>query len=219
MKRTITFAAALLLAVSAQANIIELWNTGVDSTGTSLSDGATDPHYTLTTKPAGEAGTVTVLTSAGGFPIPPWLGDSTISAWIGLGSNAKNGTYIYETTFDLTGLIPSTASISGRWSTDNDGIKILLNGVDTGAPATSFTQFSAGYATFTISSGFQPGVNTLAFWVNNGNADYPNGSPTGVRVEMHGTAAPVPEPTTVIAGALLLLPFGVSTMRILRRKV
>jgi hypothetical protein len=29
--------------------------------------------------------------------------------------------------------------------------------------------------------------------------------------------APVPEPTTVIAGALLLLPFGASTLRILRR--
>lgn len=29
--------------------------------------------------------------------------------------------------------------------------------------------------------------------------------------------APVPEPTTMIAGALLLLPFGASTLRILRR--
>ena len=29
---------------------------------------------------------------------------------------------------------------------------------------------------------------------------------------------PVPEPTTMIAGALLLLPFGASTLRILRRK-
>ncbi len=32
------------------------------------------------------------------------------------------------------------------------------------------------------------------------------------------TVAPVPEPTTLIAGALLLLPFGASTLRILRRK-
>jgi len=29
--------------------------------------------------------------------------------------------------------------------------------------------------------------------------------------------APVPEPTTLIAGALLLLPFGASTLRMLRR--
>jgi len=32
-----------------------------------------------------------------------------------------------------------------------------------------------------------------------------------------GSIAAVPEPTTVIAGALLLLPFGASTLRILRR--
>jgi hypothetical protein len=31
--------------------------------------------------------------------------------------------------------------------------------------------------------------------------------------------AAVPEPTTLIAGALLLLPFGASTIRILRKKV
>lgn len=30
--------------------------------------------------------------------------------------------------------------------------------------------------------------------------------------------APVPEPTTLIAGALLLLPFGVSTLRVLRKR-
>ena len=29
---------------------------------------------------------------------------------------------------------------------------------------------------------------------------------------------PVPEPTTLIAGALLLLPFGASTLRILRKR-
>jgi hypothetical protein len=37
-------------------------------------------------------------------------------------------------------------------------------------------------------------------------------------VEVKGVApVPVPEPTTMIAGALLLLPFGASTLRILRR--
>jgi len=32
-----------------------------------------------------------------------------------------------------------------------------------------------------------------------------------------GWVAPVPEPSTVVAGALLLLPFGVSTLRIMRK--
>lgn len=32
------------------------------------------------------------------------------------------------------------------------------------------------------------------------------------------TATPVPEPATVLAGALLLIPFGVSTLRVIRRR-
>ena len=32
------------------------------------------------------------------------------------------------------------------------------------------------------------------------------------------TAQPIPEPTTVIAGALLLLPFAASMLRVVRRK-
>jgi hypothetical protein len=35
--------------------------------------------------------------------------------------------------------------------------------------------------------------------------------------EMFYNVTPVPEPTTLIAGALLLLPFGASTLRVLRR--
>jgi hypothetical protein len=39
-----------------------------------------------------------------------------------------------------------------------------------------------------------------------------------LEVEFDYTATAVPEPTTVISGALLLLPFGASTLRILRKK-
>jgi len=43
---------------------------------------------------------------------------------------------------------------------------------------------------------------------------------TGTQIGVAGYAgyAPVPEPTTMIAGALLLLPFGASTLRFLRRR-
>jgi hypothetical protein len=40
---------------------------------------------------------------------------------------------------------------------------------------------------------------------------------TGAGSGGSGWIAPVPEPTTMIAGALLLLPFGASTLRILRK--
>lgn len=37
------------------------------------------------------------------------------------------------------------------------------------------------------------------------------------RITVNGGYTPVPEPSTVVAGALLLLPFGVSTVRMLRK--
>jgi hypothetical protein len=51
--------------------------------------------------------------------------------------------------------------------------------------------------------------------LNQGN---PNGEPPQELLMRTQDFTPVPEPTTVIAGALLLLPFGASTLRILRRK-
>ena len=56
------------------------------------------------------------------------------------------------------------------------------------------------------------GSYTLAF----GGPDFPAGLTL-----VNGTATiadPVPEPTTMIAGALLLLPFGASTLRMFRRR-
>jgi hypothetical protein len=55
------------------------------------------------------------------------------------------------------------------------------------------------------------------FW----NAVDANGNPRSSQDligPMSGTSKAVPEPTTILAGALLLLPFGVSTARILRKK-
>lgn len=44
-----------------------------------------------------------------------------------------------------------------------------------------------------------------------------NGPPGRLEELLAGGLAAIPEPTTLIAGALLLLPFGVSTVRVLRR--
>jgi hypothetical protein len=45
------------------------------------------------------------------------------------------------------------------------------------------------------------------------------GGPSSGSVDINSiTVSPVPEPTTMIAGALLLLPFGASTLRMLRKR-
>jgi len=49
------------------------------------------------------------------------------------------GTYTYETTFTLPSNL-SNARITGVWTTDNDGMDIILNGVDLGY-ITGFTAF------------------------------------------------------------------------------
>jgi hypothetical protein len=223
MKRVALSLLALALVVGgvaqAQADTISsLFDTGVNASGSPLPDGTIgDPHYQLVLVPAGSTTDIRVRTSTGGFPIPPYIGDDAISAWIGPNNasdlNSPLGNYDYQTTFNLAGLDPNTATITGGWSTDNVGVSILLNGVDTGNLPTGFTQFSSGFASFSITSGFQPGVNTLDFIVNNGVGFEDN--PTAVRVEMTGTATAtaVPEPST-----FLLFGVGLAGVGILRSR-
>ena len=58
-----------------------LFNTGVNDLQGVLADNDVDPHYTLI-EPSHVLGDPIVATSAGGFPIGPWLDDNHLSAWI-----------------------------------------------------------------------------------------------------------------------------------------
>ncbi len=207
--------AFLTVAGAAQAApISSLFSTGVDASGNVLANGTVgDPHYAMASNPGGTSD-IRVLTSANGFPIGPWLGDNSVSRWIGPNSDGSvdgpSGSYDYRTTFSLAGLSAATASITGQWSADNEGLDILLNGVSTGnatggGSSGAFTQFTA----FTLASGFIAGANTLDFLVNN------DGGPTGVRVEMTGTASAsaVPEPA-----ALAILGVGLTALAFVRRR-
>jgi hypothetical protein len=189
-----------------------LFNTGVDNAGKPLADNATDPHYSLII-PAGPA---YAATSAGGFPIPPWLGDSLLSAWISptLDTVARSdgAAYYYETTFDLTGFDVTTARIAGRWAVDNWGTNILINGTGTGIFSTGYV----GWTSFQITNGFIAGTNRLTFLVSNGSPQTPTGSdPTGLRVELSGTATlncaagrTAPRITITRQGASVTLSWG-----------
>jgi hypothetical protein len=82
---------------------------------------------------------------------------------------------------------------------------------------TSPISYYIGFSTFSISNGFLPGVNTLDFSVfngPNGNSNGPPGNPTGLRVELSGTANPVPTPAT---WAILLMS-GVVTTGLYRKR-
>jgi PEP-CTERM motif len=220
MKRIIFALMVLGLAVGRvglvqAAPITTLFNTGVDASGVALPDGTIgDPHYSLVSVPGGTTD-ILVRTVPPVYPIPPYFYGGTSSAWIGPNNSPSLdgpvGVYDYQTTFNLAGFNPSTAAISGGWSTDNIGVGIYLNGVDTGNPGTAFNQFQIGYVPFSITSGFVSGLNTLDFFVNNA------AGPTALRVEMTGAAAvaAVPEPETY---AMLLAGLGLIGFIAYRRK-
>src|SRR5262245_9998026 len=88
MKRWMSFAAVAVAfafpGLARAATISTLFNTGVDGSHNTLADGTVgDPHYALVSKPATSTSTLLIRTSAGGFPIPPYIGDNTTSTWIG----------------------------------------------------------------------------------------------------------------------------------------
>jgi hypothetical protein len=161
---------------------VAIFNTGVDSCGNLLPDQSADPHYSLL------GGSAFVVTN-GPFPLDgSWLADGPRSKWIApspTASGAQFTTFDYQITFDLTGLDPSTVTLTGSWTTDNEGVDILINGKSTGFSINPADH--AGFKSlvpFTISTGFVVGVNTLDFIVHN------NEAVTGLRVEVSGTGAP-----------------------------
>src|SRR5204863_2446972 len=73
----------------------------------------------------------------------------------------------------------------------NDGLDILINGVSTHQSNTA--QFS-GFTPFQITNGFQGAINRLTFVLSNGRGEPSGNGPTGLRVEMCGTASPTAVP-------------------------
>jgi hypothetical protein len=199
------FVIALLLPAcsSLSAVIPGLFNTGVGNNGATLATGVIDPHYRLvqSADPALPGPDARVVDDAL-FPIVgtgPWLPTTTVSKWIAPQANQSTGNqlgdYRYRISFDLAGLDPATALITGRWSSDNIGVDILLNGMPTGNANSA--QF-AGWSAFTISASsgdaFLEGSNTIDFIVNNAP---PGANPTGFRAEFtSATAEPFPPPGT-----------------------
>jgi hypothetical protein len=176
-------------ASAALLDITDLFNTGVDNARVPLPDDAPDPHYTYATPPP--TGTVPlVANSANGFPVSPggpWMGDNGVSAWLvpAPDTTGNAGDYTYRTTFTVpAGVDPSQVYLTGRWSSDNAGVGILINGSSTGITGPGdFTVFTPQWA---IGRGFVNGTNTLDFVVNEATGSAGAGGFTGVRVEMAG---------------------------------
>lgn len=168
---------------AASVSIPGLYNTGVNNDGTLAAQSTVDQHWTLVQSPdttyPGPNAYVDHVSS-------DWSSDGPNSQWISPSPSAAvaGGTYKFRISFNLTGLNPSTAIIRGKWSSDNNTVSILLNGLSTGySSGQSYTEQPTN--SFYLTGPFLAGVNTLDFLVNNGG-----NTPAGVRVELTSVASP-----------------------------
>ena len=188
----------------------------VFSTGAGLSNsGQTDPNYKIISAPSGAPPPGQALTTPGlGYVAAP-SGTQWVNSWGYDNGNTPSGTYDYQTTFDLTGLNPGTAELTGFWAADDTGY-ILLNGVAAVGLGTVLSDPGFRSLTaFDITGGFHAGVNTLDFMVTNDPFFPGDGIATGLLVSISGTASPTPEPSS-----LLLMGSGLLGLAaVVRRKL
>lgn len=150
-------------------SIPTLYNTGFDDDGVIFSGGSCnhDNHYDAESVDDGVAGI--------------WMANDSTSRWV---AEACDGVGVtdptdWETTFTLPGDVnPDSLVIRGRWSCDDAGLDILVNGVSSGNTFTTGVSGGDHWEDFTLTSGFTSGANTLTFRVDNAGGTW-----HGVRVE------------------------------------
>jgi len=177
--------------------IPKLFNTGVDDSGALLAASQVDPHYTITTSADPNFPGPDAFTLEPGYPVPPWIAEGPNSRWIAPQASQATGNapgiYTFTTTFDLTGLDPATAQITGMITADNGTAAVRLNGGDLGITAGGFNMFFP--LTIPLGSPFVGGTNRLEFDVSNAGD---TANPIGFRVEMTGRAiGPAEKPSVV----------------------
>ena len=157
-------------------------DTGFDNAGgTTIADALPDDNYVVLGPPGStlRPAFATVVMDDG-YPIPPWIPNSSFSKWIGLDapdSGGPAGVYTYKIKVSIPDAFDAAqARLVGGWATDDNGQDVIINGTAMGFTAGGF----GGLTQFAPDAGlglFHGGENEVDFILLNG------GGPTGLRVE------------------------------------
>ena len=244
MRGSLAAAGLFALAVGQNANaavVPTIFDTGAatnnPTTGaeaTFTANDAIDAHYTLfssltapTTAPIRTNAASAFVLNPASFPSTAYA-PYTDAKYISPSNTAAQGAgnpltyYDYSTTFDLTGYLPTTATLTGKFNDDNYMYAIFLNGarittIGGGAipgnqnPATGGDLNTS--ISFTLTSGFAAGVNSLDFVVFNDG--FTGVNPNALAIgNARLTATAVPEPGSVA----MLVGIGMSGAGFLIRR-
>jgi hypothetical protein len=196
VSRVIPLTLVLALAILRSSASPAFYNTGVDSNSQQLPGGSPDPHYQLRQViPGGYTGSTNwspAITMQSSIAWPQWL-QPPDARWIYIADAANLGqdwgTYEYMTTFDLTGYDPSTAVLAGKCAVDQYGSIYLNSNLVATLPDGNWNN---NLTSFSITSGFVPGTNTLAFYIRQ-----PDGGDGMIVSGASLTATALPQPTTI----------------------
>ena len=154
--------------------------TGFDSSGNEIPIGQVDTNWTL----SGQATTPRRVNRNGA-----WAPETATAKWLGFSSSSP-GTYIYATSFDLSGYDISSVNISGKIAVDNSG-SVWINGnqlLDSsilGLGYQKLTQFNLDSTQ--LKGVLSDGTNSLEIHVENHGS---NNNPTGFLFDELNISAP-----------------------------
>src|ERR1035441_4144653 len=120
-----------------------------------------------------------------------------------LESGGSSPDSISQTVSTVPGATYSVSFILAAWNGSSSSMNVTIDSV-----THNYTSSSQTYAPYSFSFVADNSSSTLKF---------ENAGVYAVSFPQIDGVSMVPEPTTMIAGALLLLPFGASTLRILRK--
>jgi hypothetical protein len=228
-----------------ESPISDLYNTGVDAAGQALSQGITDPHWTVTASPASTTGGGANFYNGGAQAewIAGWTSftsNTGTSTWITAPNaevvaefgtapvNGNSGLYTFQTTFTLPPNFVS-ARIAGNWSADNLGGQVpdfndnapdpntITNFVNINGNTVAPGSLVYGFSPtgFEITTGFVPGLNVLQFNVSNLFGTAVP-NPVGTQIVFTSATYAVPEPFAAVLAVSGLA--GLGGLGLLRRR-